>query len=160
MTEYKKAINEKRKIYLEKFKDPRWQQLRLRVFERDKWACQKCLNTESTLNVHHRYYLENREPWEYPMEALITLCGECHGEEVETRPSYERGLLFALREKFLAEEVSEIGIGFHMMPMLHLPEVMASVYQWALTDESIQRELIDRYFENIKEKSERADVDK
>ena len=153
MKEYRKDISEKRKKYLEKFKDPRWQQLRLRVFERDEWACQKCFNTESTLNVHHKYYLENKEPWEYPMDALITLCEECHGEEMETRPNYERGLLFALREKFLAEEVSEIGIGFHMMPMLHLPEVIASVYQWALSDESIQRELIERYFKYLEEKN-------
>jgi len=37
--------------------------------------------------------------------------------------------------------------------------VIASVYQWALTDENIQRELIDRYFEKITEKDERADID-
>jgi len=54
------------------------------------------------------------------MEALITLCEECHNQEVELRPSYEQDLLFALREKFLAEEVRKIGIGFHMMPMLHV----------------------------------------
>ena len=36
MTEYRKDISEKRKKYLEKYKDPRWQQLRLRVFERDE----------------------------------------------------------------------------------------------------------------------------
>ena len=160
MTEYKKEISEKRKKYLEKFKDPRWQQLRLKVFERDKWACQKCLNEKSTLHVHHRYYLEDKEPWEYPMEALITLCEECHGEEVEMRPSYERRLLFALREKFLAEDISEIGIGFHMMLMLHLPEVIASVYQWALSDENIQRELIERYFKHLEEKNKKPNIDK
>ena len=93
------------------------------------------------------------------MESLITLCEECHSEEVEIRPSYERGLLFALREKFLAEEVSEIGVAFHTMPMLHLPEVVASVYQWALTDENIQRELIDRYFELLKEKNKKTHID-
>jgi len=159
MTEYKKEISEKRKKYLEKFKDPRWQQLRLRVFERDRWACQKCFNTESTLNVHHRYYLKDKEPWEYQMEALITLCEECHNQEVELRPSYEQDLLFALREKFLAEEVRKIGIGFHMMPMLHMPEVIASVYQWALTDENIQRELIDRYFKHLKERNKKTKID-
>lgn len=94
------------------------------------------------------------------MEALITLCEECHGEEVEMRPSYERRLLFALREKFLAEDISEIGIGFHMMPMLHLPEVIASVYQWALSDEDIQRELIERYFKHLEEKNKKPNIDK
>lgn len=158
MAEYRKDISEKRKKYLEKFKDPRWQKLRLKVFERDEWACQKCFNEKLTLNVHHINYLKDKEPWEYPIEALITLCEECHNEEVETRPNYERSLLFALREKFLAEDVSEIGIGFHTMPMLHTPEVIASVYQLALTDENIQRELIDRYFEHLKEKNKKADI--
>ena len=160
MAEFKKEISEKRKKYLEKFKDPRWQQLRLRVFERDEWACQKCFDDKSMLAVHHRYYLDDKEPWEYPIEALITLCEECHKEEVELRPSYESGLLFALREKFMAEDVSEIGIGFHEMPMLHLSEVIASVYQWALTDENIQRELIERYFKHLEKKNEKSDADK
>jgi len=88
------------------------------------------------------------------------LCEECHSEELETRSNYERGLLFALREKFLAEEVSEIGIGFHMMPMLHTPEVIASVYQWAFTNENIQRELLDRYFESLKEKVKEPAINK
>jgi len=36
-----------------------------------------------------------------------------------------------------------------MMNLLHLQEVVASVYSWALADENIQRELIDKYFEHI-----------
>ena len=32
-----------------------------------------CYDTESTLNVHHRYYKDNADPWEYPLEALVTL---------------------------------------------------------------------------------------
>ena len=145
-------MQEKRKNYLEKLKDPRWQKIRLMVLERDKWTCQRCYNTESTLNVHHRYYINNKEPWEYPGEALFTLCEECHSEEKELRSGYEQSLLFALREKFLAEDVSNLAIGFHVMPLLHLPEVVASVYQWALTDEGIQKELIEKYFEHLKQK--------
>ncbi len=30
------------------------------------------------LNIHHKYYVQGREPWEYPNEALITLCEDCH----------------------------------------------------------------------------------
>lgn len=62
MSEYKKRIQEKRKKYLEKLKDPRWQKKRLKVFERDEWTCQCCNDTESTLNVHHRYYKHNADP--------------------------------------------------------------------------------------------------
>lgn len=30
------------------------------------------------LHVHHKYYLINSLPWEYPDDALISLCGTCH----------------------------------------------------------------------------------
>lgn len=30
------------------------------------------------LNVHHKYYIKTKLPWEYNDDALITLCEECH----------------------------------------------------------------------------------
>lgn len=30
------------------------------------------------LHVHHNYYQKNLYPWEYPDEALVTLCWVCH----------------------------------------------------------------------------------
>lgn len=30
------------------------------------------------LAVHHLYYVYSKLPWEYPNEALITLCNHCH----------------------------------------------------------------------------------
>ena len=151
-----KKISEHRQQYLEKLKDPRWQKLRLKVFERDEWTCQMCYTDESTLAVHHRYYLKNKEPWEFPLEALVTLCEECHAEERDNRPDEEQALLHALREKFLASDVNQLAIGFHKMPVMHVPEVVASVYEWALTTPEIQRELIDRYFEYIKQKANKS----
>lgn len=65
------------KEYLEKLKDPRWQQKRLRIFERDGWACRNCGNKDDTLHVHHLYYLDV-EPWEYQDFALHTMCAPCH----------------------------------------------------------------------------------
>lgn len=35
------------------------------------------------LNVHHKYYIENRLAWEYNNDILITLCERCHQEEHE-----------------------------------------------------------------------------
>lgn len=32
------------------------------------------------LQVHHKYYILNRFPWEYKDDALITLCNWCHSE--------------------------------------------------------------------------------
>lgn len=30
------------------------------------------------LNIHHKYYIEGKKPWEYSNNALITLCEDCH----------------------------------------------------------------------------------
>lgn len=64
--------------YSNKLKDPRWQKKRLEIMQRDNWTCQDCGTDTSTLNVHHKYYEEGKEVWEYPDEALITICGDCH----------------------------------------------------------------------------------
>jgi len=32
------------------------------------------------LHVHHKYYIRNTHPWNYPDEALISVCGTCHQE--------------------------------------------------------------------------------
>lgn len=37
----------------------------------------------SDLNVHHKYYISGRKPWEYDNDALVTLCVKCHKEEHE-----------------------------------------------------------------------------
>lgn len=37
------------------------------------------------LNVHHKYYIAGKKPWEYDNDALITLCQDCHGLEHKTK---------------------------------------------------------------------------
>lgn len=68
--------------YEEQLKDERWLTLREEVIERDFRICQKCMSGKK-LHVHHRYYLEGRLAWEYPISALITYCESCHKEEHE-----------------------------------------------------------------------------
>jgi len=68
--------------YRDKLKDPRWQKKRLGILERDGFACQMCYDTQTTLHVHHKYY-NNRDPWDIPDSALVTLCATCHEEEGE-----------------------------------------------------------------------------
>lgn len=153
--EKEKQYSKRREEYLEKLKDPRWQKMRLKILERDDFTCQICYDTEITLHVHHRYYLRDTNPWEYPMEALVTLCEECHKDENENRPEEEQALLHALREKFFASDINQLAIGFHSMPVVHVSEVVASVYAWVLKTPEIQSELIDRYFESLKKKGEK-----
>lgn len=66
------------KAYFEKLKDPRWQRRRLEVMERDEFHCRMCGDGESTLHVHHKRYIKGREPWEYELHELATVCEHCH----------------------------------------------------------------------------------
>lgn len=75
--------------YAEKLRDPRWQKMRLKIMERDKFSCTCCGDNQSTLNVHHAYYERGKMPWEHPAETLFTLCEPCHvdAEEYKRRIS-------------------------------------------------------------------------
>lgn len=66
--------------YKEQLLDPRWQKKRLEIFNRDKFTCQFCSDTDSTLHIHHTYYDKTYKTlaWEYPNHSLKTLCSDCH----------------------------------------------------------------------------------
>lgn len=71
-----------RKSYSEKLLDPRWQQMRLRVFERDEFTCRCCGSTTKTLHAHHVHYHPYSEgPWDYDQDTVITVCADCHNDE-------------------------------------------------------------------------------
>jgi hypothetical protein len=75
MSEAKKSAAQ---TYREHLKDPRWQQKRLLILERDEWTCQQCGRNDLPLNIHHTEYKSGRMPWEYEEVFLITLCHACH----------------------------------------------------------------------------------
>jgi hypothetical protein len=66
--------------YHEKLKDPRWQRLRLETLDLAEWSCSWCGDTETTLHVHHNFYVRGRQPWEYSAAELSVLCEHCHGD--------------------------------------------------------------------------------
>src|SRR5690606_34273771 len=33
---------------------------------------------DTTLQVHHLYYVDRANPWDYPDDALVTVCSKCH----------------------------------------------------------------------------------
>ena len=143
--------------YSEKLKNPKWQKIRLKILERDEWVCQRCFDDESTLAVHHRYYIKGKEPWDYPIDAFVTLCENCHQLENEGRTEAEQNLLFALRKKeFLFDNLQEIADGFNNMKLVHNPDVVASILNWTLSNNEIQGELKKRFFEAIKPKREKS----
>lgn len=64
--------------YADQLKSPEWQKKRLKIFERDDFTCQLCLDTKEQLHVHHKSYDKNTKAWEYDDDRLITLCATCH----------------------------------------------------------------------------------
>ena len=86
-----------KKTYSERLLDPRWQQLRLRVFERDKWMCRVCAGKEKTLHAHHVQYHPYAEgPWDYDIETIITLCADCHSDEHAELDAAKANIILAL----------------------------------------------------------------
>lgn len=47
---------------------------------RDEFTCCRCSRLDTELNVHHFYYNKGSKVWEYPDNALVTLCKKCHEE--------------------------------------------------------------------------------
>ena len=67
--------------YAISLQDPKWKAKSRKIRDRDGHRCVKCGAKDVELHVHHKYYLPNREPWDYTDKALITLCGACHDKE-------------------------------------------------------------------------------
>lgn len=64
--------------YSEKLKDPRWQKKRLEIFNRDEFKCVLCGDDKSSLHIHHTYYKNGVDIWDYPDDSLLTYCEFCH----------------------------------------------------------------------------------
>lgn len=82
--------------YLEKLRDPRWQKKRLQILDRDLWRCRKCADGSKTLHVHHQFYKDGAEPWEYEDFALVTLCSDCHESAHEDKKAAIQQIQVAL----------------------------------------------------------------
>lgn len=102
--------------YADRLRDPRWQRLRLEVMQRDGFSCTLCGDSTSTLHVHHRYYERGRDPWEYPLDSLRTLCERCHeGISALTRALKDK-------TKLLDERVLPVLVGFVEFLLKHQGE--------------------------------------
>lgn len=68
--------------YEDLLKCEEWKEKRDKILKRDRYRCRWCRSKKS-LQVHHKYYSrypngQKVEPWNYPDDALITLCDKCH----------------------------------------------------------------------------------
>lgn len=61
----------------------KWRNKREKILKRDNYRCVYCGRRHAKLHVHHKYYSAYPNgvlvyPWNYPDDALITLCSYCH----------------------------------------------------------------------------------
>ena len=82
LVQHKKEVNLPKKSYEELLQTREWKEKRDRIIKRDSNKCTFC-GSPYNLQVHHKYYSrypDNRfvNPWNYPDDALITLCNNCH----------------------------------------------------------------------------------
>lgn len=68
--------------YQEALKSSMWISKATTIKKRDNHRCVKCCCKDS-LEVHHKYYLKDRMPWQVPDNCLVTLCRKCHQKEHE-----------------------------------------------------------------------------
>ncbi len=89
-----------KKSYSDKLRDPRWQKKRLRILERDCFACIDCGTEDKQLHVHHCFY-ERGEPWEIDDRFLLTLCADCHDDRQSLEADLKRavGIIFSELDK-------------------------------------------------------------
>jgi len=139
--------------YSRKLQDPRWQKKRLKILERDQWACQKCFGTDSALHVHHRLYIPGKEPWDYDDTLLVTLCEECHENETQNMKAALEFLTHAcIEQRMLASDIATLASGIYNLSheiARYPPEVVGSILEWALRDDLIASLIHDGYWEHL-----------
>jgi 5-methylcytosine-specific restriction endonuclease McrA len=80
--EEKLSRQQRRDIYRNLLKSDKWRSRRKEILDRDNHKCCWC-GSSKYLQVHHRYYElypddSFVEHWDYPDNALMTFCKECH----------------------------------------------------------------------------------
>lgn len=139
---------QQRAAFAAKYRDPRWQKKRLEVMQRDDFRCRNCKTTEVTLNVHHRYYTTGANPWEYTLDALVTLCEDCHATETANIKVASHALLQALKRfGCTAEDMSDLAFAVEHAEIRG--EQGALALFWAIADVESQRFALKRWDESV-----------
>jgi hypothetical protein len=94
--------------YLELLRHPFWQKKSADIKNRDEWECRRCSDKFSNLQVHHLYYINGAMPWEYPDDAMITLCELCHKKAEFIKWLVRIGVRLLRVKGFLYSDAKEI----------------------------------------------------
>lgn len=95
--------------YSDKYEDPRWKALRVRLFHSEQYLCNDCGNCHEGgkgLELHHCWYEYGKEPWDYPDDCFLVLCRKCHG----TRQKIQNSALVVLGQLSRLLSVDELKV--------------------------------------------------
>lgn len=139
--------------YLEQYKNPKWQKLRLKILERDRWVCQKCGEDESQLQVHHRRYIFGKKVWEYNKDDLVTLCKECHENEKEGMKEEIGKFTEILRRKLFSSHISDLhcSLGYLLHQEEHPADCLISAISWMLSF-NLEAGILEPYRKHLEER--------
>lgn len=132
--------------YKEKLLDPRWQKKRLEILNRDEFTCQICKSKDNTLHIHHRRYIVDRDPWDYPEESLVTLCADCHELEKGEMDEYLPMLIEQMKDKFFADDFREIAWGIHNVEIIKSTHHTARLISEILKNSNLMKQLNESIF--------------
>lgn len=87
----KQVVKSKEEVYADLLKRQEWLDLKTAILTRDNYKCVWCKSTKN-IQVHHKVYYKTPDnkyvnPWDYPLDKLITLCGKCHTWWHKTHPN-------------------------------------------------------------------------
>lgn len=140
--------------YTAKRADPRWQRVRLEVFERDDFRCRCCGNGDAELHAHHSFYVHGRDPWDYPIESIITYCHGCHEAEHGRSFAGDAGVLQLLRKAGFATVTDRVCIASafvregQALSRDELAEIELVVRCLASTDDAFRKQILEQCLED------------
>lgn len=144
----------KQTAYSKKLLDPRWQKKRLEVLSRDNWTCQVCGNKKQTLHVHHKYYENGLEPWEYELDTLSTLCSVCHEEETLFIKEQTESLLMYVKSHrhYLFSDMFSVVEAMNCLQIHGDKKKYLKVLQWSFENNREVAEVLTKMYDEDKNK--------
>lgn len=144
------------KKYSEKLKDPKWREKRFKILSRDDHRCTQCGQDDGKLDVHHLYYLDYKEPWEYDNDALKTLCDACHEQWHFDQNRCEGSFLRAFYQKgFAPHQLLDLASGFNKLELEASRNIITTAIELMLGDKKVRNAFLDEYFAEMLETERR-----
>jgi hypothetical protein len=103
--------------------------------------------TKEALHVHHLEYLSGCDPWDYPLDSLITVCESCHEYETTFRKSAEEKLIATLREVgFSTVHLDQLADAFGTAHFPCSKSEFAEFFEWFLTSSPLFEEALRKCY--------------